>query len=221
MRDHETTQAVYGVCGWYITFKKGSAIDNIAPMREAWPTRTELGIFWSAFLWTFITFRAPGHADWAAASIYTVFPLNRSPTAFILMGEVTLLCTQVWKSQTHILHIYVTWEYVIQVFKIIESTKYNITKNIYSILHSLPTNACSATDIYSHSWRTLTEKGPWCVDAFAIDTHSGKHLTLIHIWETAEKKTCPVFLINSNKVWISGSIWNQSRPYLHRHFLSP
>lgn len=43
-------------------------------------------------------------------------------------------------------------------------------------------DAHPAADIYSHSWRTLAEKGAWCVDAFAIDAHSRKYLTLIHIF---------------------------------------
>ena len=60
-----------------------------------------------AFLRTFVTLRAPGHTDRAAAGIHTVLPWDRSPAALVLMGEVTLLRTQVWKSQVHILYMYI------------------------------------------------------------------------------------------------------------------
>lgn len=42
-------------------------------------------------------------------------------------------------------------------------------------------DAHPASHVNSHSWRTLAEKGARCVDAFAIDAHSRKYLTLIHV----------------------------------------
>lgn len=59
----------------------------------------------------------------------------------------------------------------------------------YHCTFTVPTNARPAADVNSHSWRALAEKGAWCVDALAIDTHSGKHLTFIHIWQSVEKTT--------------------------------
>lgn len=47
--------------------------------------------------------------------------------------------------------------------------------------YTVRTNARPAADINCHSWRALAEKGAWGVDALAIDTQSGKHLTLVHI----------------------------------------
>lgn len=92
------------LCGQCSTFEERPAVDEVTPVRETWAPRTELCIFLSALLRTFVAFRAPGHANRAAAGIHTVLPWDRSPTALILMGEVALLCTQVWKSQTHILY---------------------------------------------------------------------------------------------------------------------
>lgn len=95
------------VCAWKAnsTFEEGSAVDEVPPVREALASRTELGILRGALLGTFVTFRAPGYTHWAAAGIHTMPPWYGSPTALIFMGEVTLLCTQVWKSQ--VLNIYI------------------------------------------------------------------------------------------------------------------
>lgn len=54
-------------------------------------------------------------------------------------------------------------------------------------------NARPAADVNSHSWRALAEKGAWCVDALAIDTHSGKHLTFIHIFTVISSDSSKAF----------------------------
>lgn len=80
-----------------LTFEEGSAVDEVSPVREAGATRAELGVFWAAFLRTLVTLGAPGHTYRAAASVHAVPPANRGPTALVVMGEVALLRTQVWK----------------------------------------------------------------------------------------------------------------------------
>lgn len=79
----------------YNTFEEGSAIDEVPPVRETWSPGTELGVLWGALLWTLVTFGAPGDAHRAAAGVHTVSPRDGSATALIVMGEVTLLRTQV------------------------------------------------------------------------------------------------------------------------------
>lgn len=84
------------VCGGYSTFEEGSAVDEVAPVREAWSTRTELVVFWSPLLGTLVTLRAPGYTHGAAAGVYSLLTRDGSRTALVLMGEITVLHTQVW-----------------------------------------------------------------------------------------------------------------------------
>lgn len=82
------------------TFEEGSAVDEVAPVREARATRAELCVLWTAFLRTLVALGAPGYTYGAAASVHTVPAGDRRPTALVVMGEVALLRTQVWK-RTH------------------------------------------------------------------------------------------------------------------------
>lgn len=82
---------------WKRTFEEGSAVDEVSPVREARATRAELGELWAAFLRTLVTLGAPGHAHRAAASVHAVPSGNRGPAPLVVVGEVALLRTQVWK----------------------------------------------------------------------------------------------------------------------------
>lgn len=81
------------------TFEEGPAVDEVSSVREAWASRAELGVLWAALLGTLVTLRAPGYTYRAAASVHAVPPGNGSPTALVVMGEVALLRTQVWKTK--------------------------------------------------------------------------------------------------------------------------
>lgn len=43
------------------TFEKGSAIDEVPPVREALATRAQLGVLWAALFRTLVTLGAPGY----------------------------------------------------------------------------------------------------------------------------------------------------------------
>lgn len=138
-------------------------------MWEAWATGTELCILWRALLWTFVTFRTPGYTHWAAAGIHTMLPWDRSPTALILMGEVTLLRTQVWKPQTHLLDI----------FRYLDIKMTSIPLYIYS------THQCMSCHWHQQSFLEGTGKrrslACWCICHWytlreRLDTHP--HLTV-------------------------------------------
>lgn len=82
------------------TFEEGSAVDEVSPVRESRATRAELGVLWAALLRTLVTLGAPGYTHRAAASVHAVPAGNGCPTALVIMSEVALLCTQVWKRTT-------------------------------------------------------------------------------------------------------------------------
>lgn len=92
-----TTEGVYLGCGCHCTFKERSAIDEVASVWEPWASRAELGVLRSSLLRTFVTLWTPGYTHRAAAGVHTVLPWDGSATALVLVGEVTLLSTQVWK----------------------------------------------------------------------------------------------------------------------------
>lgn len=49
------------------------------------------------------------------------------------------------------------------------------------------TDARPPADVHSHSWWALAEEGAGSVDALPVDTHSRKHLTLVHIWQSENR----------------------------------
>lgn len=56
------------------TFEEGSAVEEVAPVRETWATGAELVVLRRASLGAFVTFRPPSHAHRAAAGIHPVPP---------------------------------------------------------------------------------------------------------------------------------------------------
>lgn len=178
-------------------------------MREAWTPRTQLGIVGTSRFWTFVTLRAPGHAHWAAAGIHTVLPWDGSPTAVVIMCEVAVLRTQVWKVQAFTPPRSKTKK---KTFIINLDLK---TPQDHPTTHTgccSPTDAHPATEINSHSWRALAVEGAWCVDAFAVDTNARKHLTFVHIWETTDRQTTTTDTVNKDEgrdlLWTEEPRWN-------------
>lgn len=56
------------------TFEEGSAVEEVAPVREAWPAGAQLLVLGGASLGALVTLGAPGHAHRAAAGIHAVPP---------------------------------------------------------------------------------------------------------------------------------------------------
>lgn len=186
-------------------------------MREAWTPRTQLGIVGTSRFWTFVTLRAPGHAHWAAAGIHTVLPWDGSPTAVVIMCEVAVLRTQVWKVQAFTPPRSKTKK---KTFIINLDLK---TPQDHPTTHTgccSPTDAHPATEINSHSWRALAVEGAWCVDAFAVDTNARKHLTFVHIWETTDRQQQQLTLWTKMRVGTCCGRRNPGGTDLRRHFLS-
>lgn len=85
------------LAGGGCTFEEGSAVEEVAPVRETWAKGAELVVRRGASLGAFVTFRAPGHTHRAAAGIHPVSPWDGSATALVLVSQVTVLRTQICK----------------------------------------------------------------------------------------------------------------------------
>lgn len=81
------------------TFEEGFPVDEVSAVGET-GSRAELSVFRRSFLRTLVAFRAPGHADGAAAGVHAMPAGNRSPAALVDVCEVTQLSAQVCK-HTH------------------------------------------------------------------------------------------------------------------------
>lgn len=65
-------------------------------MGEAGAPGTQLVVVLGALLRTLIALGAPGHTHGAAARIDAMLPCDRGGAALILVGQVAVLCAQVW-----------------------------------------------------------------------------------------------------------------------------
>lgn len=83
------------------TFEEGPSINEVSSVSEAGSPGTELAVLLRAFLRTLVTFRAPGHTHRAAARVHTVTTRDRGSATLILVAQITLLCTQVWRGETY------------------------------------------------------------------------------------------------------------------------
>lgn len=177
------------------TFEEGSAVEEVAPVRETWATGAELLVRRGASVGAFVTFRAPGHAHRAAAGIHPVPPWDGSATALVLVSHVTVLRTQICKPQ-----------------------EANISANVQTtgVCPANGAHRCTSGRWHQQSFQegTCSRRSPacWCIRRWCtLRGRLGTHRRL----EAAEKRMCDITAV-AGCVGLTGPLWHRGGPYLHR-----
>lgn len=183
------------LAGGGCTFEEGSAVEEVAPVRETWATGAELLVRRGASLGAFVTFRAPGHAHGAAAGIHPVPPWDGSATALVLVSHVTVLRTQICKRQ-----------------------EANISADVQTtgMCRTNGAHRCISGRWHQQSFQegTCSRRSPacWCIRRWCtVQRRLGTHRRL----EAAAKRMCDITAL-TGCFGLTGPLWHQGGPYLHR-----